>query len=111
MNCVGRRGTVAQERRPNGSNSSEHIGTLYLVATPIGNLRDMSLRGIDTLQDVDLIASEDTRKTGVLLQHYGIVTRQMSFHEHNELTAGVRIMVELRSGKSVALVTNAGTPG
>lgn len=111
MTCDGRRATLVQERQSNGSSSSGHIGTLYLVATPIGNLRDMSLRGIDTLKGVDLIASEDTRKTGLLLQHYGIATRQMSFHEHNELTAGGRIMVELRSGKSVALVTSAGTPG
>jgi 16S rRNA (cytidine1402-2'-O)-methyltransferase len=102
---------VIQERQSNGASPSEHRGTLYLVATPIGNLGDMSLRGIDTLKSVDLIASEDTRKTGLLLQHYGIATRQMSFHEHNERTAGARVLAVLRSGKSVALVTSAGTPG
>jgi 16S rRNA (cytidine1402-2'-O)-methyltransferase len=87
------------------------VGTLYLVATPIGNLGDMTLRGIETLKIVDLIASEDTRKTGVLLQHFGITTRQMAFFEHNERAAGARIVAMLREGKSVALVTSAGTPG
>lgn len=85
--------------------------TLYLVATPIGNLGDMTLRGIETLREVDYIASEDTRKTGRLLQHFEINTPQISFHEHNERQATQRIMGLLQSGKSVALVTDAGTPG
>lgn len=83
---------------------------LYLVATPIGNLGDMTLRGLETLRAVDLIASEDTRKTGLLLQRFEIKKPQMSFHEHNEERAGARIVEMLREGKSVALVTNAGTP-
>ena len=84
---------------------------LYLVATPIGNLQDMTLRAIETLRAVDLIASEDTRKTGMLLKHFGIEKQQMPFHEHNEERAGERIIEMLRHGKSVAVVTDAGTPG
>ncbi len=84
---------------------------LYLVATPIGNLQDISLRALDVLRVVDMIASEDTRKTGILLQHFGIKRPQLSFHEHNEQRAGARIVDMLKQGKSVAVVTNAGTPG
>jgi 16S rRNA (cytidine1402-2'-O)-methyltransferase len=84
---------------------------LYLVATPIGNLGDITLRALDTLRAVDLIASEDTRKTGVLLKHFDIKKPQLSFHEHNEERAGEKIMALLAQGKSAALVTNAGTPG
>jgi len=84
---------------------------LYLVATPIGNLGDISLRALETLRAVDLVASEDTRKTGLLLKHFEIKKTQLAFHEHNEAQAGLRIELLLREGKSVALVTNAGTPG
>jgi 16S rRNA (cytidine1402-2'-O)-methyltransferase len=84
---------------------------LYLVATPIGNLQDMTLRGLETLAAVDAVASEDTRKTGLLLKHFGIDKPQIAFHEHNEARAGERILGMLREDKSVALVTNAGTPG
>lgn len=83
---------------------------LYLVATPIGNLGDITLRALETLRAVDLVASEDTRKTGLLLQKYDIKKPQMSFHEHNEERAGAQIVALLEEGKSVALVTNAGTP-
>lgn len=84
---------------------------LYLVATPIGNLGDITVRALETLRAVDVIASEDTRKTGLLLKHFDIKKPQLSFHEHNEERAGEQIEALLREGKSVALVTNAGTPG
>jgi 16S rRNA (cytidine1402-2'-O)-methyltransferase len=84
---------------------------LYLVATPIGNLSDITLRALDTLREVDLVASEDTRKTGLLLKHFNIAKPQMAFHEYNEQQAGKRIEDLLKEGKSVAVVTNAGTPG
>ena len=84
---------------------------LYLVATPIGNLKDISLRALEVLHSVDVIASEDTRKTGILLKHFDIQKPQISFQEHNEERAGERIMSLLAEGKNVALVTEAGTPG
>lgn len=84
---------------------------LYLVATPIGNLNDITLRALTTLREVDVIASEDTRKTGLLLKHFDISKPQVAFHEHNEERAGQYLEELLRQGKSVALVTNAGTPG
>ena len=84
---------------------------LYLVATPIGNLNDITLRALNTLREVDVIASEDTRKTGLLLKHFDISKPQIAFHEHNEQRAGQQIEDMLKQGKSVALVTNAGTPG
>ncbi len=84
---------------------------LYLIATPIGNLNDITLRALDTLRQVDVIASEDTRKTGLLLKHFSITKPQIAFHEHNEQRAGERIAALLEEGKSIAVVTNAGTPG
>lgn len=84
---------------------------LYLVATPIGNLGDITMRALETLRTVDYVASEDTRKTGLLLRHFEIKKPQIAFHEHNEAQAGSRILGLLRQGKSVALVTDAGTPG
>jgi len=84
---------------------------LYLVATPIGNLSDISLRALDILREVDIVASEDTRTTGRFLKHFDIQKPQMSFHEHNEHRAGERIIAMLAEGKSVAVVSDAGTPG
>ncbi len=85
--------------------------TLYLIATPIGNLNDITLRALETLRAVDVVASEDTRKTGNLLRHYDIKKPLLSFHEHNELRVGEKLIALAREGKSVALVTDAGTPG
>ena len=83
---------------------------LYVVATPIGNLSDITQRAIDTLKDVDVIAAEDTRVTRNLLSHYGIATRLIAVHEHNERNAAQGIVNLLQQGKSIALVTDAGTP-
>jgi len=85
-------------------------GTLYVVATPLGNLRDVTLRALDVLATVDVIAAEDTRVTTPLLRHFGIATRPLSLHEHNEAKRATAIVDLLREGKSVALVTDAGTP-
>lgn len=85
-------------------------GTLYLVATPIGNLQDMTFRAIETLQAVDVIAAEDTRNTGLLLKHFEIETRQMSFHEHNAHEKIPLLLDMLRSGQSIAQVSDAGLP-
>ncbi|HSW01731.1 MAG TPA: 16S rRNA (cytidine(1402)-2'-O)-methyltransferase [Sedimentisphaerales bacterium] len=86
-------------------------GRLYLVATPIGNLGDITLRALETLKQADFVASEDTRHTGVLLKHFEISKPQIAFHEHNERQAAPRIIQLLQEGKSVALVTSAGMPG
>ena len=84
---------------------------LSLVATPIGNLNDITLRALETLREADFVASEDTRKTGLLLKHFDIKKPQIAFHEHNESRAGERIAALLAEGKHVAVVTDAGTPG
>jgi 16S rRNA (cytidine1402-2'-O)-methyltransferase len=84
---------------------------LYLVATPIGNLGDITLRALEILRSVDIVASEDTRKTGMLLKHFDLQKRQLAFHEHNEQRVGEHIIDLLKQGLSVAVVTDAGTPG
>jgi 16S rRNA (cytidine1402-2'-O)-methyltransferase len=84
---------------------------LYLVATPIGNLEDITLRALRVLKQVDLIACEDTRQTQKLLNHYGISTRTTSYHEHNEMTRAAELVVDLEQGARIALVTDAGMPG
>jgi 16S rRNA (cytidine1402-2'-O)-methyltransferase len=86
-------------------------GTLYLVGTPIGNLGDITLRALQTLKDVDLIACEDTRQTAKLLNHYGIEKPTLSYHEHNELTRAAEVVVHLERGDNVAVVSDAGMPG
>ncbi|EYR83337.1 16S rRNA (cytidine(1402)-2'-O)-methyltransferase [Shinella sp. DD12] len=83
---------------------------LYLVATPIGNLSDITLRALETLAGADVLACEDTRVTRVLLDRYGIVNRPYAYHEHNADEAGPRLIAALEQGKSVALVSDAGTP-
>src|SRR5580658_1806866 len=85
--------------------------SLYLIATPIGNLEDITLRALRILREVDLIACEDTRQTLKLLSHYGIQTRTVSYHEHNEMTTAAELVVELERGAKIALVTDAGMPG
>ena len=84
---------------------------LYLVATPIGNLEDITLRALGVLRQADLIACEDTRQTQKLLHHYGVTTRTVSYHQHNEMTRAAELVKDLQEGTSVALVTDAGTPG
>jgi len=86
-------------------------GTLYVVATPIGNLEDITLRALRVLREVDLIAAEDTRRSGRLLAHHGIATRTISFHEHNSRSRVPQLISRLEAGQSVAVVTDAGTPG
>jgi 16S rRNA (cytidine1402-2'-O)-methyltransferase len=86
-------------------------GTLYLVATPIGNLEDITLRALRTLKECDLIAAEDTRHTGQLLKHFGISKPLLSYFKFNEFKRSEEIIERLRRGEKVALVTDAGTPG
>jgi 16S rRNA (cytidine1402-2'-O)-methyltransferase len=86
-------------------------GTLFVVATPIGNLEDITLRALRVLREADLIAAEDTRRTAKLLAHYSISTPTVSFHEHNTRTRIPQLLTRLEAGARVALVTDAGTPG
>jgi 16S rRNA (cytidine1402-2'-O)-methyltransferase len=86
-------------------------GTLYIVATPIGNLEDMTFRAVRILQAVDLIAAEDTRHTGRLLQHFQVKTPQISYHEHNSNSRIPELLEHLQYGKAIALVSDAGMPG
>src|SRR3990172_5991423 len=85
-------------------------GTLYIVATPIGNLEDITLRGLRILKEADLIAAEDTRHTKKLLTHYGIDRPLTSYHEHNEKTKAHALVARLEQGENIALVSDAGTP-
>jgi 16S rRNA (cytidine1402-2'-O)-methyltransferase len=99
--------------QPLASERSSHTAgpALYLVATPIGNLEDITLRAVRVLKEVDVIACEDTRQTQKLLHHYDIATRTTSYHEHNEITKSAELVKEMQEGASVALVTDAGMPG
>src|SRR5581483_10599867 len=85
-------------------------GTLYVVATPIGNLDDITFRAVQTLKNASLIAAEDTRRTGTLLRHFGIGTPTTSLHEHNERQKLPELIRELKNGRNIALVSDAGTP-
>ena len=89
---------------------SSHKGTLFLIPTPIGNLEDMTYRAVRTLQEVDVVAAEDTRHTGVLLQHFNIVKPMISYHEHNKVDKGIELIGRLLEGQSVGLVSDAGMP-
>lgn len=83
---------------------------LYLVGTPIGNMQDLSPRAVEVLSSVDLVACEDTRRTGLLLSHFGISAKLLSYHEHNKASAGSKIISRLKEGQNVALVSDAGMP-
>ncbi len=89
---------------------SSQLGSLYIVATPIGNLKDISLRAIEVLQSADLIAAEDTRHARRLLDHYNITTKTLSLHEHNETERSSLLIQKLQAGQTVALISDAGTP-
>jgi 16S rRNA (cytidine1402-2'-O)-methyltransferase len=102
---------VVQPETTNDRGTLSPGSSLYLVATPIGNLEDITLRALRVLKEVDLIACEDTRQTQKLLSHYGIQTRTVSYHEHNEMTKAAELIVDLESGAKIALVTDAGMPG
>jgi len=96
---------------PGESQLSPLAPGLYLVATPIGNLEDITLRALRVLKEADLIACEDTRQTQKLLNHYSIAKRTTSYHEHNEMTRAAELVLELEQGARIALVTDAGMPG
>ena len=85
-------------------------GQLYIVPTPIGNLADITQRALEVLQAVDLIAAEDTRHTGLLLQHFGINARLFALHDHNEQQKAETLLAKLQEGQNIALVSDAGTP-
>ncbi|MBI5765940.1 16S rRNA (cytidine(1402)-2'-O)-methyltransferase [Candidatus Falkowbacteria bacterium] len=87
------------------------MATLYIVATPIGNLKDMTFRAVETLKGVDLILCEDTRQTKKLLDHYSVSTPTLSYHQHSQLSKIDLILQKLEEGKDLALVSDAGTPG
>lgn len=91
--------------------AGKNVGTLYIVATPIGNLKDFTYRAVETLQNVQLIAAEDTRHSRKLLQHYKIGTQTISYFEHNRFTRIPKIIETLHMGSDVAIITDAGTPG
>src|ERR1700681_814444 len=98
----------------NGKSSAQNkIGgpSLYLVARPIGKLEDITVRALRVLKEADVIACEPTRQTQVLLSHYGIQTRTVAYHEHNEMTKAAEVVVDLESGAKIAMVTDAGMPG
>lgn len=90
--------------------SAQTSGVLYVVATPIGNLADLSARARETLASVDLIAAEDTRHSAALLRHCGIATRSVALHEHNEREASAQLVQQMLAGKNIALISDAGTP-
>jgi 16S rRNA (cytidine1402-2'-O)-methyltransferase len=101
----------SMEDQDNIATWSTADGTLYVVATPIGNLEDITLRALRVLKSVDLIAAEDTRHTRKLLTHHGISRPLISYHDHNKVRQAPHLLALLQQGRSVALVTDAGTPG
>src|ERR1700674_1929624 len=96
--------------KPAPTSGPPKTGCLYLVATPIGNLEDITVRALRLLGEADLIACEDTRQTAKLLQHYGIRKPMVSYHDHNETARSAELVVKIEQGAQVALVSDAGTP-
>jgi len=90
--------------------ANDGVGRLYLVSTPIGNLEDITLRALRVLREADIVACEDTRQTQKLLHHFEITKRMVSYHEHNEITRGAELVIEMEQGATVALASDAGTP-
>ena len=101
---------AASNSKASRANRSAGAGCLYIVATPIGNLEDITLRALRVLKEVDLIACEDTRQSVKLLSRFDIHTRLVSYHEHNEITRAAELVIELEQGAKIALVSDAGTP-
>lgn len=101
---------MTTESTSSATDGSPPPGQLYVVATPIGNLEDITLRALRVLKEVDVIACEDTRRTRQLLDHYSISTPTVSYHEHNELTRAPELIVRLEEGENIALVSDAGMP-
>ena len=99
------------EPQSHGVQSSGGAGKLYVVATPIGNLGDISARALAVLAQVDLVAAEDTRTTGHLLAHHGITAKLVALHEHNEMQRAAELVARIKAGMTIALVSDAGTPG
>lgn len=98
------------KNRQNSSEINPNYGILYIVATPIGNLGDITQRALDTLSSVDLVAAEDTRHSGLLLSHYGIKKPFFALHDHNEQQKAVVLVEKLAKGENIALISDAGTP-
>jgi 16S rRNA (cytidine1402-2'-O)-methyltransferase len=101
---------MATEANPNKPGPADPTGCLYLVATPIGNLEDITVRALRVLGEVDLIACEDTRRTAKLLHHYSLRKDTISYHEHNEMTRAPELIIRMEEGNNLALVTDAGMP-
>jgi len=105
LDCARERIDVTESRA-----AQDGIGRLYLVSTPIGNLEDITLRALRVLREADVVACEDTRQTQKLLHHFEIEKRMVSYHEHNEITRGAELVIEMEQGAVVALASDAGTP-
>ena len=102
---------MSDHSKPDTQNVTQNKGVLYLVATPIGNLEDITYRAVRILKEVDLVACEDTRQSRKLLDHYGIQAKTISYHEHNEAEQAEELVGRLLSGTNVAQISDAGMPG